>query len=140
MRSPGRRPATRAMILLFLATGCAGSASQESASLIDYHRSGGIRGTDDHLVIKNDGAATLTRNGSTATISIDAGVLSQLQNRLQAAGFGDLSSKYDSSAGGADMYQYVITYQGHTVRAKDASLPQALYPVIELLDRILEGG
>jgi hypothetical protein len=38
------------------------------------------------------------------------------------------------------MYEYVIKYQGHTVRANDASLPPALHPVIELLDRILSGA
>ena len=140
MRHPGRPPATGAMMLLFLAIGCATSALQENTILVDYHRSGGIRGTDDHLVIKSDGTGSLTTNGAVAAISIDAGELGRLQERLEAAGFGDLQSKYDSPPGGADMYQYTITYQGHTVRAKDASLPQALYPVIELLDRILQGG
>jgi hypothetical protein len=140
MRRLGKYPALGATMLVFLAVGCANSALQESAILIDYHRSGGIRGTDDHLVIKNDGTGTLTTNGSAAAITVETDVLSQLQDRMEAAGFSGLRANYEAPAGSADMYQYVIAYQGHTVRAQDASLPQALYPVIELLDRILQGG
>ena len=127
-------------VTLLLASGCANSAVQESATLIDYHRSGGIRGIDDHLVIRGDGTARLTRNGTDTAISVAPDALDRLLDRLAEAGFSNLEDNYESSPGGADMYQYAITYQGHTVRAKDDSLPPALHPVIELLDRLLQGG
>lgn len=126
--------------MLLLTGGCANSTVQENATLIDYHRSGGIRGSDDHLVIHGDGTAILTRNGTDTAVAVAPDALDRLLDRLAEAGFTDLEDNYESSPGGADMYQYAITYQGHTVRAKDDSLPPALHPVIELLDRLLQGG
>ncbi len=128
MRFPGT-------LLVLLGLGCGGTASQVSTALIEYQRSGGIRGTDDRLVVNSDGTAALTRNGRGSTITVDSGVMNRLRRRLGGIDFGSLRS--DTARGGGDMYQYVIKYQGHTVRANDASLPPALHPVIELLDRIL---
>jgi hypothetical protein len=125
-------------LLLLIGLGCAGPASQVSAPLIEYRRSGGIQGTDDRLVIKNDGTATLTRNGSSSILTIEAGVLNRLRRSVRGIDFGKLPR--DSARGGGDMFEYVIKYQGHTVRGNDATLPPALRPVVEVLDRILSGA
>ena len=142
-----RVPATRAPLAIlasFLITtviGCVDdTVSQESSSLIEYHRSGGFRGVDDRLAIDTDGKATLTRNGATSSITIEASVMNSLRGIMQEIEFGKLEREYQPPGRGADMYEYSITYQGHTVRAKETALPQVLYPIVELLDRILDRG
>lgn len=125
-------------LLAILGLSCADTASQVSAPLIEYRRSGGIRGTDDRLVINNDGTATLTRSGRDSSVTVETGAVTRLRERLRQVDFGNIRS--DTGRGGGDMYEYVIKYQGHTVRANDASLPSALHPVIELLDGILSGA
>ena len=105
--------------------------------MLEYHRSGGIRGLDDRLVVQKDGTATLTRNGKKTTFTIDAGVMSRLRGRLDGLEFGQLSGG-DAPSRGADMYQYSITYQGHTVRAPETALPRPLHPIVELLDHVLD--
>ena len=132
--------AIKTALLALCAIGCTGTASQVSSPLIDYHRSGGIRGIDDRLMIRDDGTATLSRNGKPSEITVTSDVMDRLKRALGQSQFGSLRSDYEAPPGGADMYDYTITHQGHTVRAKDASLPEALHPVISILDRILSNA
>ena len=132
--------AIKTAILALCVIGCTGTASQVSSPLIDYHRSGGIRGIDDRLVIRDDGTATLSRNGKSSEITVTSDVMDRLRRALGQSQFGGLRSEYEAPRVGADMYDYAITHNGHTVRAKDASLPEALHPVIAILDRILSNA
>ena len=134
--------AIKTALLALCVIGCTRTASQVSSPLIEYHRSGGIRGTDDRLVIRDDGTATLNRNGSASNITVTSDVVDRLRRALSQSQFGSLRSEYEAprGGGGADMYEYAITHKGHTVRAKDASLPEALHPVISILDRILSNA
>ena len=125
-------------LLVLLSLGCADTASQVSAPLIEYRRSGGISGTNDRLVINKDGTATLSRNGNHSIITVEATVMNRLRQRMREIEFGKLPS--DTARGGGDMFEYVIKYEGHTVRGNDASLPSSLHPVVELLDRVLSRG
>ena len=140
MTAPATRPqlAVLAMLFTLMVVGCAdASVSQESTVLIQYQRSGGIRGIDQRLAIDGDGRATLTVDGDTSTITLDANVMSRLRQSIQDAEFAKLEGEYLPERPGADMYEYTITYQGHTVRAKETALPQALRPIVELLDAVL---
>ena len=132
--------AIKTALLALSVIGCTGTASQVSSPLIEYHRSGGIRGTDDRLVIKDDGTATLNRNGSASKITVASDVMDRLRRALGRSQFGSLRSVYEAPRAGADMYEYAIKHKGHTVRARDASLPEALHPVISILDRILSNA
>ena len=132
--------AIKTALLALCVIGCTGTASQVSSPLIEYHRSGGIRGTDDRLVIRDDGTATLNRNGRASDTTVASDVMDRLRRALRQSQFGSLRSEYDTPPGGADMYNYTIKHNGHTVRAKDASLPEALHPVISILDRILSNA
>ena len=140
MTAPTTRPPLAVLATLFslLVVGCADdSVSQESTVLIQYQRSGGIRGIDQRLAIDGDGRATLTIDGDTSTITIDANVMSRLRRSIQDAEFAKLEGEYLPERPGADMYEYTITYQGHTVRAKETALPQSLRPIVGLLDAVL---
>ncbi len=132
--------AIKTAILALCVIGCTGKASQVSSPLIEYHRSGGIRGIDDRLVISDDGTATLNRDGQPSKITVPSDVMDRLRRALRQSQFGSLRPEYEAPRGGADMYEYRVTHNGHTVRAKDASLPEALHPVISILDRILSNA
>ncbi len=126
-----------AMLLALPGIGCTDdTALQESSLLIEFQRSGGIRGTDDRLTIHSDGTATLTRDGATSTITIDRSVMDRLRRALREIEFDKLVVE-DSPRRGGDAYEYAITYRGRTVRALETALPGPLRPVGELLDGIL---
>ena len=140
MTAPATRPQLAVLATLFtlMVVGCAdASVSQESTVLIQYQRSGGISGVEQRLAIDSDGRATLTVDGDTSTITIDADGMKRLLQSIQDAEFGNLESEYLPQRPGADMYEYTITYDGHTVRAKETALPKALRPIVELLDAVL---
>ena len=143
MRAPATRPPL-AILASFLGTtviGCVDdTVSQESSSLIEYHRSGGFRGVDDRLTIDTDGKATLTRNGTATDVTIEPSIVNRLRGIMQEIEFDKLEREYQPPGRGADVYEYSITYQGHTVRAKETALPQVLHPIVELLDRVLDGA
>lgn len=126
-----------AMLLALPGIGCTDdTALQESSLLIEFQRSGGIRGTDDRLTIDSDGMATLTRDGATSTITIDRSVMDRLRRALREIEFDKLVVE-DSPRRGGDAYEYAITYRGRTVRALETALPRPLRPLVELLDGIL---
>ena len=118
--------ATFALWLFTAGVGCAeNTVRQVSTPLIEYHRSGGMRGTDHRLTVTNDGQATLTRDGLTTNITIESDVMNRLRGTMREIEFDKLEPVDQPQRGGADMYEYAITYQGHTVRAKELSLPAA---------------
>lgn len=139
MSASGPHPALAiaAILVVLPSIGCTDdTASQESSLLIEFQRSGGIRGTDDRLTIDGDGTATLTRNGATSTITIDGSVMNRLRRAVREIEFDKLVVE-DSPRRGGDAYEYAITYRDHTVRARETTLPGPLRPLVELLDGIL---
>ena len=133
------RPALAIVVMLLAlpGIGCTDdTASQESSLLIEFQRSGGIRGSDDRLTIDDEGTATLTRDGATSAITIDGSVMNRLRQALREIEFDKLVVE-DSPRRGGDAYEYAITYQGSTVRAPETALPESLRPLVELLDGIL---
>lgn len=129
--------AIAAILVVLPGIGCADdTTSQESSLLIEFQRSGGIRGTDDRLTIDGDGTATLTHNGATSTITIDGSLMNRLRRAVGEIEFDKLVVE-DSPRRGGDAYEYSITYGDHTVRARETTLPRPLRPLVELLDGIL---
>ena len=120
--------------------GCFSASTQESISFLEYHRSGGFMGLDDHLIIDDDGTAVLTRKRARSELTVDAAVMDQLRSLLDGMAFSKLRKQYLPSREGADLFDYVITYGDHTVQTKDTAIPEALQPLIELLDRIISTG
>jgi hypothetical protein len=145
----GLRGIAIGMVLLLVAMAVAGCV-QESAPettpgpgpgiLIDYQRTGGLAGVDDHLVIFENGATVISsRNGNGYRV-LSKGDLEQLKQLFLSAGFPDLSPSYGIPSQGADYFTYQITYRGTTVTAAQAGVPPALDPVIRVLDRMVATG
>ena len=118
--------------------GCTGATS--SGMLIEYCRSGGFAGLDDRLVINVNGQATLTRKAEHYEFVLDGDTMNQLLTLLDNAEFSKLRGEYLPPRKGSDLFEYVVTYKGHTVRTMDTAVPQSLQPILESLNQIVESG
>ncbi len=125
------------IIIVTLLVTLSACGASPSPSTIDYRRTGGIAGFDDHLIIQTTGAATLTRRGAQSTFTVDQATLKQLTTLLSQAGFSRLPAE-SLARGGADLFTYEIVYQGHRVRVQDTTVPSSLQPVIDLLNTIVQ--
>ncbi len=125
------------VLLLLVLAACAPSAPA-APTPIDYQRSGGFIGVQDHLTIDLNGHATLTRRTGNSEFDLTRDELTAIQTAFQSAGFASLPENSMPRAGTADAYLYVITYQGHQVQTGDSAIPKQLEPVIASLNRLID--
>ena len=116
---------------------CIPALSSSTDVLIEYRRSGGFAGLDDHLIIKKNGEATLTRRGKEETFRLDSTQLDRVSATFEKAQFTKLKKKYLPKNQGRDLISYVVQYKGHQIQTADTAIPEALLPVIELLNEIV---
>ncbi|MCQ8894010.1 MAG: META domain-containing protein [Methanolinea sp.] len=112
-------------------------SARDQTPLVEFWRTGGFAGMNDHLVILPDGTAVLERKEYTASFLLPPAVLQSLEEDLAASGFGALAPSYRAPPGSADYFTYQITYKGKTVTADDGAVPPALLPVIEALTQLV---
>ena len=105
--------------------------------LVEYRRTGGLIGADDHLVVRTGGEAVVVSRGQTRELVVDEPTLRELEATLVRASFPELEADYQPRRAGADLFEYAVTYAGKTVRARDTAVPDALQPVLQTLNRIL---
>jgi hypothetical protein len=112
--------------------GCAKMSSQ--LTLIEYHRSGGITGREELLVVLTDGTARLSRRGVAASdYQVGADTLTELRALLDRIDFRTMRDEYLPTRRGADLYEYVVIYQERRIRTMDTAVPPELQPLIQLL-------
>ena len=133
---------TLGVLLLTALAGCAKPATSPTPSptpveFLDYTRQGGLLGTDDHLAMLDNGAATLTQRGGSATFTVDAAQLAVIEQQLADAGFDRLDSEYGPEWGCCDQFTHRIRYRGRTVRALDTDAPARLRIVFQTLNQII---
>ncbi len=126
------------LLWLVLVFGCTGATPQGFRQL-EFSRSGGIAGLDDQLTISADGTARLRRRAIRQELDIEPDVMDRLVKTLQDVPFGDLRREYLPPRAGADLIEYMIKVDGHTVRTEDTAIPESLQPLIDLLVQIVEG-
>lgn len=114
------------------------SLEQPEPSPVVYQRSGGIAGVDDALTLSADGHASVTWNGGSAEEVVPGHLQAALLSSLEAADFISLKARYPAPSGGADLFSYMITYRSHSVWTQDGGVPATLYPVIDILNEILD--
>ena len=131
------------MILAVLVSGCLGarapaaSPAEPPGVLLDYQRTGGIAGTNDRLVIFDNGIALVATRQSNIETTINKTDLDRIDTLFSAAGFVSLEGNYTSQRNVADILHYRISYHGKTVNTEDTAVPPGLEPVIMELNRIL---
>jgi hypothetical protein len=124
------------LVIAIMLSGCIGS--KKSDIIIEYNRTGGLIGFNDHLTINNEGNAVLKRKNSQATFKLDAETLKHLETSLNAAAFTKLNKSYKPLQQGNDLIEYTITYNGYTVQMADTAVPEIIQPILESLNQIVE--
>lgn len=125
------------LLMVILLSSCIGS-KKPGIIIIEYNRTGGLIGLDDHLAIDNEGNAVLKRKNSQATFKLDAETLKNLEASLNEAAFTKLNKSYLPMQQGNDLIQYSITYNGYTVQMVDTAVPETMQPILESLNQIVE--
>lgn len=111
--------------------------SSQAPALVEYQRSGGIAGREDRLVVYTDGTAHLYRRGVISDFTVGGDTLAQLRSLLGKIRFDGLRSEYLPPRRGADLFEYVVVYGTHRVRAVDTAVPSELQPLIQLLNGLV---
>ena len=107
------------------------------AILVDYSRTGGIGGFDDHLVIFENGAAVYSGQRGRGAFIVNPNTLGAIRDSFYSIGFTRMNASYPAPSPGADYFTYTITYHNYTVRAEDTGVPLVLQPVIDGLNDII---
>ncbi len=114
-----------------------------SDRLLEFRRTGGRAGNDDHLVVDGDGRAMLRTPTGTRQFELGPGMVEELPRQLEMAGFDalaeDLRRPPDADEPQPDVVEYAITAGGHTVRALGSALPPELVEVVGMLNVVLQG-
>jgi heat shock protein HslJ len=112
----------------------------EPSQLIEFSRTGGFAGFDDHLVLSSDGSGTVTRKETVRSIQVPEPVMRKLTAHLIGADFVSLDDRYPATREGADYFTYSLTYRGKTVVTEDSGTPAVLVPIIITLNEIIESS
>jgi hypothetical protein len=132
------------LALVLAGAGCLGTgipAANKTAPptvFVDYHRTGGIAGVNDRLVIFDNGVAVISGRSTNTMIALNAtdiALISALFNQTQ---FWQLQTNYSAPRNSADLMTYTISYHGKTVTAAETAMPPSLKTVVGELDRILQ--
>ena len=123
-------------LLVWASLGCA-PVNPQATALVEYHRSGGIAGRTDLLVVRSDGTARLSRRGTAVDFTVSSDTLQQLRALLAAVDFAHLRAEYLPTRPGADLYEYVVIHEGRQVRTMDTAVPDALQPLLQLLSGLV---
>lgn len=109
------------------------------AILVDYTRTGGIGGFDDHLVVFENGAAVYSGQRGRGAFIVNQNALDTIRDSFYSIGFVRMNASYPAQSPGADYFTYTITYHNYTVTAEDTGVPLVLQPVIDSLNEIISG-
>ncbi|CAG0946511.1 hypothetical protein ANRL1_03059 [Anaerolineae bacterium] len=134
-------------VLLALTTACASSTPTAvptrapvpttAGALVEYHRTGGIVGFNDNLIVNSDGKATLTRRTGKFEFTLAEDQVKQIQTAFQSANFTALREP-PSKLLVPDELSYLIIFQGKQFKTSDTTMPNELQPVLALLNGIID--
>jgi hypothetical protein len=108
--------------------------NSQAPALVEFHRSGGIAGFEDRLVIHTDGSAHLSRRQAARDFTIPPDTLERLRTLLAGVAVDSLRAEYLPPRAGADLFEYVVTFRGKRIRCFDTAIPPELQPLVQLLN------
>ena len=134
-----------ALLTIFIAVASLGVAACDDSkpapepvddTLIEYRRTGGFVGLDDHLVIHTDGTATLERREGPASVTISEEEFATIEEMVSELDWEALQGHHPplDNILVADGYQYEFVYDDVTVTTETAGVPSELEPLISVLD------
>ena len=104
---------------------------------VDYVVVGGITGVDDHLKVYPDGRAVYDSRGRVVNFTVSQSTVAALRSALERADLPSLPPVDSTAPGSADLRAYRVIFGGRSVRFHDGTMPPALGPAVEILDREL---
>jgi hypothetical protein len=131
------------LLIAVAAAGCLGVKTlpvvkpTQPSIMLDYHRSGGIAGLDDRLVIFDNGVAVFSSRTSNRELSLNQTDLDQIAALFTESQYSMLQGNYTSRDGGADFIHYTITYRGKTVNTEDSAVPPSLQLILDEMNRLI---
>jgi hypothetical protein len=114
-----------------------GATTAPATILVDYRKSGGFTGLQEHLVVTTDGHATVEGDGPSGDEQLDEATMRELVAALDRAGLDRLRPRYDPAGQGNDLIEYAVTYPGRTVTVTDTAVPPRLQALLTELNRIM---
>lgn len=109
--------------------------------VLEFWRTGGFAGMDDHLLIYPDGSVSLSRKEYTTGFRLTGSELDALLALMEDSGFMACAPHYEAPPGSADLFIYQIRWQGKTVVVEDTAIPAGLQEVIDTLTSlVVENG
>nr|WP_239157675.1 hypothetical protein [Streptomyces sp. SID13726] len=104
--------------------------------LVTMTVTGGFAGVDRRVVLRGDGTARVTDKGRSVVRRTDAARFRELRTLLGDPALDDVPA-FSMHAGGADMFQYTLTFDGRTVMTDRAGDESALDRLIAALSELL---
>lgn len=128
------------VFLIVIMMGLILSACTQNSSnkFLEYNRSGGFSGFDDQLVIDSSGKATLTRKDNKFEFVVSSDELSTIKSDLETIKFTQLDKEYLPKNQGADLFDYRLTFEGHSIHTMDTAVPEDLWLILEKLNQLIE--
>jgi len=134
------------LVLVLAGAGCLGTRvlpvnkTVPPSVVVDYHRTGGTAGLNDHLVIFDNGVAAISGRSTSTEIYLNATDIAFISVLFNESQFSQLQANYPAPRKSADIVTYTIIYQGKTVAAEDTDIPPSLGTIIDELNRILQSA
>jgi hypothetical protein len=128
------------LLVLWLGSASLGLSACSSTpnAWIEYTRSGGFLGLDDHLTIQTSGEVELTRRAQAQAFTLNAAQMAKLQTGLDEAAFATLQTSYMPTTTGGDRIEYTVRVAGKTVKTADGTVPAVLQPLLAMLNQVVE--
>ena len=107
--------------------------------LVDYKRTGGFAGFDDHLTVYEDGAAIVTTKNDGNRYTLSSEEINDLIGLFESSGFNSVNQADLAmfKVSGNDFFFYSIEFRGHKIEAIEYAFPESVGPVIERLDNLV---
>jgi hypothetical protein len=134
------------LVLVLAGAGCLGTRilpvnkTGPPAVFVDYHRTGGIDGVSDRLVIFDNGIAVVSGPSASTEVSLNSTDMAFLSVLFNESEFSQLQTNYSAPRSTPEMMTYTISYHGKTVTAAETDIPPSLKTVVDELDRIVQSA
>ena len=126
---------------LLVLTGCSGELDTSllpSRPWLEYERTGGLGGVEDHVELGENGVATVsTRDLDELRLEVPMGVMVDLKRSVEELDWEAIEGRH--LAGGPDVFNYEVRFDDHVVSWTDADREVAddLSPMVARLNDIV---
>jgi hypothetical protein len=134
------------LVLVLAGAGCLGNKAipvnktAPPSLLVDYHRTGGTTGSNDRLVIFDNGVAAISGGSANTEILLNDTELTFISTLFNESDFSQLQASYPAHQQSPELMTYTVTYLGKTVTAQETDIPPSLETIIGALDSILKSA